>query len=948
MRSDSLVVANAGSLLTSESDRKALIESWGYDVTLISDDAPQAEYDTALAEVDVVYICGSGSSTAVGTKLTAATVGVLSEDIGLVDELGIAEPLFVKKNSQQINVIDNTHYVTSGFGLGALQLYTYLPEIWTVTGALAPGLNILGETQDGVGTFPPGLAYLETGAALYGGGFAAGRRVQMPWSEGSFDINSLNDDGRTIFRRAIEWGTGATSAPLPSRLLFVVPSPGSLGAVDAAKQALFESWDYTVNLIDDDAPLSDFVAATLANDVVYVSATAVASSVGSKLFKAPIGVVNANSGLHDDFGFSTVRYITTANATLDTVANHYITQPFGGGTVTLFTSDQLSGGAVGTLAADLDQIGLWSSGGLSTLGGLVTLETGAMTSIGENTPGRRAQMPWDNLDVSTLSADGLTILQRSLEWAGGANIDLGPLAHWKLDETSGFTAVDSEGGHDGTLTNYSTPTWTGGVVDGGLEFDGNDDHVRVGHSTDFELADGTIIMWLNAVDVAAEQYLFFKDGADKVFLLLKSGEITYETNGDTLTAPAVADDWTQVAVTFGAGGMSLYLDGALVASNTKTDGMMDNTGDLFIGSDNTGDKAFDGILDDVRIYDRALGADEIADLYAASAPPEPGYYELFQPWSAANDDTWEAFDLGAFGVPANAVVEVALINTDTNKEQWAGVRAVGSSLERRFQLHEAEGDGGEVITLHVQADAGSQIQHYTSKKGETSFVLLGYWNTGSYTELFDSFTASDDGEWRNQNLGSVGVGPNQVAEIVIQNTDGGAERLAGVRTPGLGLERRIDLHKAEAGGVEAVSMMVNTDASSTVQVYAQTVSDIDFHVVGFWATPPGTYTETGGVHIQALTANAWHPVDPGSVGVPADSIAQFVMSNEVDNFEREMGMRSTGSSLDRFIDLHEAEGGGSDVAGMHVNIDSTPRFEVYVEAGTTERYFYPVGWWVLP
>ncbi len=217
-----MVVDDANNLIASELARQALIESMGFTVTLISDHASQADFDTALADVDVVYICGSGSSAAVGTKLTAATVGVVTEDIGLSDELGTAEPVFVKKNSQSINIIDNTHYVTSGFSLGELPLYSYVPEIWTVNGALAPGLQLLGETQDAVSSFPLGLAVLETGAELYGGGFAAGRRVQVPWAQGSFDITALNADGQTIMKRAIEWGAGAGSAGPPTVPLLLV------------------------------------------------------------------------------------------------------------------------------------------------------------------------------------------------------------------------------------------------------------------------------------------------------------------------------------------------------------------------------------------------------------------------------------------------------------------------------------------------------------------------------------------------------------------------------------------------------------------------------------------------------------------------------------------------------------------------------------------------------
>ena len=54
------------------------------------------------------------------------------------------------------------------------------------------------------------------------------------------------------------------------------------------------------------------------------------------------------------------------------------------------------------------------------------------------------------MDINSLNDNGRTIFQRAIEWAAGADLP-GPLAHWKLDEASGTTAVDSVGGHDGTL-----------------------------------------------------------------------------------------------------------------------------------------------------------------------------------------------------------------------------------------------------------------------------------------------------------------------------------------------------------------------------------------------------------------------------------------------------------------------------------------------------------------
>ena len=116
---------------------------------------------------------------------------------------------------------------------------------------------------------------LDGGATRWDGNPAPARRVHLPFA--AAETSQLTADGETLMRRALEWVANITPPPL-QQLLFVVPSPGSLGPTDTAKQALFESWGYTVNQIDDDAPLADYQAAIGANSVAYVAATAVAAS----------------------------------------------------------------------------------------------------------------------------------------------------------------------------------------------------------------------------------------------------------------------------------------------------------------------------------------------------------------------------------------------------------------------------------------------------------------------------------------------------------------------------------------------------------------------------------------------------------------------------------------------------------------------------------------------
>ena len=116
---------------------------------------------------------------------------------------------------------------------------------------------------------------------------------------------------------------------------------------------------------------------------------------------------------------------------------------------------------------------------------------------GGTAAGRRVQLPWGgspSLEPNDLNADGLTILQRALEWGAGAGAaTTGPIAHWKLDDGVGTTAIDSEGGHDGTLTNG--PVWVAGQLDGALDFDGSNDLVSIPHHAIFTQVPMTVSAW---------------------------------------------------------------------------------------------------------------------------------------------------------------------------------------------------------------------------------------------------------------------------------------------------------------------------------------------------------------------------------------------------------------------------------------------------------------------
>jgi hypothetical protein len=334
---------------------------------------------------------------------------------------------------------------------------------------------------------------------------------------------------------------------------------------------------------------------------------------------------------------------------------------------------------------------------------------------------------------------------------------------------------------------------------------------------------------------------------------------------------------------------------------------------------------------------------------------ETPYVETYETWSATSDGSWELIDLSGspFNVPANALIEVAITNRRMGNEYEGGVRAVGSSLERRFKLHEAEGGGKDVVVMHVQANEASQIECYAKHTSYVEFTLLGYWTCSTYVETFYDFKAGASGSWQDHNLGAYGVGPGQVGEIVIANTNSSNEYRGGVQPVGPDLGRTLSIHEAESGGVDTATMLVTADntASATVQLWAESNSSIDFYLVGYWSDPSGTYTDSVGLINSTGGPSAdrtWEDKNLSSMGVPANAVVQIAIVNTNNSVERELGLRETGSSLSRMLDFQEAEGGPGDTASFHVNADENATIQWYDESVGEGHDFNLLGWWVLP
>lgn len=191
------------------------IQLWGYTVNRIHESLSQSEFDEAVADANVVYISLDVDETVLNTKLRSAPIGIVIEK--MMPQFGVADG-WLHRDRDEIDIIDNSHYITSAFSTGLLTYLSSIQPVTMIDWGLAPGMTTLANVQDVAVNWESALGVIDIGGELVGGDTAAGRRVQLPWGDTGFSFSALNADGLTIMKRAIEWAAaveGGGSEPGP-------------------------------------------------------------------------------------------------------------------------------------------------------------------------------------------------------------------------------------------------------------------------------------------------------------------------------------------------------------------------------------------------------------------------------------------------------------------------------------------------------------------------------------------------------------------------------------------------------------------------------------------------------------------------------------------------------------------------------------------------------------
>jgi uncharacterized repeat protein (TIGR01451 family) len=185
-------------------------------------------------------------------------------------------------------------------------------------------------------------------------------------------------------------------------------------------------------------------------------------------------------------------------------------------------------------------------------------------------------------------------------------------------------SLDLTGGNNGVLVNGAA--YSAGWVGPAFALDGVDDHVRVPDSTSLDLGNAiTLEAWVYPLDPSHAGILAKGvPGTDGVYeLALYQGKFYFRLNGALLNMPSVssvpASAWTHVAGTFDGSTAKIYINGVLDASQPYAGPIATDANPLHIGLYGQGPVYFSGQVDEVKVHDRALSAEEIAAEVAAGS-----------------------------------------------------------------------------------------------------------------------------------------------------------------------------------------------------------------------------------------------------------------------------------------------------------------------------------------
>lgn len=250
------------------------------------------------------------------------------------------------------------------------------------------------------------------------------------------------------------------------------------------------------------------------------------------------------------------------------------------------------------------------------------------------------------------------------------------ISYWKLDEISG-NAEDSHGSND--LTNINSTPYVAAKINNGADFEASNSNqfsISNGAQSGLSLgsSDFSFSLWIKIESIGGNKTLISKY---KYTDNTRSYQLGIDTNGDIfLTTSSNGSDtperiwtsanlttatWYHIVVVKVGTSATLYINGTEISggSGSLASSLYNTTADFRIGALATDDNLYDGIIDEVGIWARALSSGEVSELYNSGAGLQ---YPFTPPIVAPSVDTLDATDITASSGNLNGEI------TDTGGE----------------------------------------------------------------------------------------------------------------------------------------------------------------------------------------------------------------------------------------------------------------------------------------
>ncbi|MCA9732818.1 MAG: T9SS type A sorting domain-containing protein [Deferribacteres bacterium] len=337
---------------------------------------------------------------------------------------------------------------------------------------------------------------------------------------------------------------------------------------------------------------------------------------------------------------------------------------------------------------------------------------------------------------------------------------------WDFDQGEGTTLMDISGnGNDGNMMNGIS--WSGGYVANGLQFDGVDDYVEFTNANlDVSGNAVSVSVWINLAysigelpvayapvfDSDADNYVIYGDKGNNELRFKVSTDVSAERPGIP-GADITANEWLHVVGVYDGATAQIYLNGELKDSHNLTGNV--RTGQLaFLGR--TGAVYFEGRMDNVFVFDRALTEEEINFLFSSAKKQfiDTIAPEIDNVASVGSDQTVyvhfnEKVSVFSAETISNYAIDngVTIMDAKITADRSAVILTTSPLLEDvayTITVSNIEDQAEEPNVI----EQGTQI-HFSNKR--TPENLVSYWSLdeGADTTAYDATANSNNGTLKN-------------------------------------------------------------------------------------------------------------------------------------------------------------------------------------------------------